>query len=44
MEMGVGIGYKGIWGIVLDDETVLCLVFSEGFMTVCLATLSEFVN
>ena len=31
-------------GDIQDDETVLYLVWGDDFMTVCLATLNEFVN
>ena len=44
MGMSVGLATKKYEGIVFDDETVLYLVWGDDFMTVCLATLNEFVN
>ena len=44
MGKSVGLATKKYEGIVFDDETVLYLVCSDDSMTVCLATLNEFVN
>lgn len=44
MGMSVGLATKKYEVIVFNDETVLYLVWGDDFMTVCLATLNEFVN